>query len=126
MAIWHAGETWGVQRLSEAQRYPDLDGLCTPILLFPHVSGQRHLLHTATLFPSLVFSATVPAPHHANKALLQSLRDAPDDARAEALRPRWRKRLGRDAVAALGKARRLWIPSHGNGLQQSCTHPQGS
>ena len=75
------GETWGVQRLSEAQRYPDLDELCTPILLFPHVSGPRHLLYTTTLFPSLVFSATVPAPHHANKALLQSLRDDPGEAR---------------------------------------------
>jgi len=78
MAVWHVGETWGVQRLSEAQRHHDFDGLCTPPLLCPHVSGQRHLLHTTTLFPSLVFSATVPAPHHANKALLPSLRDAPE------------------------------------------------
>src|SRR5262252_1323269 len=117
MAVCHVGATWGVQSLSEAQRYPDLDELCTPILLFPHVSGQRHLLHTTPIFRSLVFSVTVPTPHHANKALLQSLRDAPDDARAEALRPRWRKRLGRNAVAAPGKGRHLWIPSQGNWLQ---------
>src|SRR5215510_13231709 len=81
MAVCHVGETWGVQRLFEAQRYPDLDELCTPILLFPHVSGPRHLLYTTTLFPSLDFSATVPAPHYDNKALLQSLRDDPGDAR---------------------------------------------
>src|SRR5262245_9691560 len=44
----------------------------------------------------------------------------------EALCPRLCKRLGRDAVAAPGKVRHLWIPSQDNGLQQSCTHPQGS
>src|SRR5215470_9556857 len=101
MAVCHVGETWGVQRLSEAQRYPDLDELCTPILLFPHVSGQRHLLYTTTLFPSLVFSATVPASHHAKKALLQSCVMI-QAMHGEALCPRLCKRLGRDAVAAPG------------------------
>ena len=65
-----------------------------------------------TIFPSRVFSATVPAPHHANQALPQSLRDDSGDARAR--------------HCAHGKERRLWIPSQGNGLQQSCTHPPNS
>src|SRR5215470_11171899 len=65
-----------------------------------------------TIFPSRVFSATVLAPHHANQALPQSLRDDSGDARA------------RHCVH--GKERRLWIPSQGNGLQKPCTHPPNS
>src|SRR5262245_16980069 len=98
MAVCHVGETWGVQRLSEAQRYPDLDELCTPILLFPHVSGQRRLLHTTPLFPSLVCSATVSALHPTTKALPPSLRDDPGDAR---------RGRAPTVVQASGKRRRL-------------------
>src|SRR5262249_43217209 len=81
MAVCYVGATGGVQRLSEAQRYHDLDELCPPIFLFPHVAGQLRLLHTTPLFPSPVFSATVPALHHATKALPPSLRDDPGGAR---------------------------------------------
>jgi hypothetical protein len=87
-----------VQSLSEAQRYHDLDELCTQSLLFPHVSGQLRLLHTTPIFPSLVFSATVPALHHATKALPPSLRDDPGDAR---------RGIAPTVVQASGKRRSL-------------------